>query len=119
MSNEAYKPVEDKMKKTISVLKEELAGLRAGRRGDGAGPCRGNRRRVARPSVRSDNINGAVLHECLEVQRLKRVGDQREPVSDAMGEVLDQLVSFEVRPDEPVTCPPKTGPPEMVDSGEI
>jgi ribosome recycling factor len=31
MANEAYKTFEDKMKKTISVLKEELAGLRAGR----------------------------------------------------------------------------------------
>ena len=31
MSKEAYKPMEEKMKKTISVLKEELAGIRAGR----------------------------------------------------------------------------------------
>ncbi|MCX8130085.1 MAG: ribosome recycling factor [Clostridia bacterium] len=31
MSKEAYKPTEEKMKKTINVLKDELAGLRAGR----------------------------------------------------------------------------------------
>ena len=31
MNKEAYKPYEEKMKKTISVLKDELAGLRAGR----------------------------------------------------------------------------------------
>lgn len=31
MDNEAYKAIEGKMKKTVSVLKEELAGLRAGR----------------------------------------------------------------------------------------
>lgn len=31
MSNTSYKDVEDKMNKAISVLKEELAGLRAGR----------------------------------------------------------------------------------------
>lgn len=31
MANEEYKAIEIKMKKTISVLKEELAGLRAGR----------------------------------------------------------------------------------------
>lgn len=31
MSKEQYKATEDKMKKTINVLKEELAGLRAGR----------------------------------------------------------------------------------------
>jgi ribosome recycling factor len=31
MANTSYKDVEDKMKKAISVLKEELAGLRAGR----------------------------------------------------------------------------------------
>ena len=31
MNKEIYKPIEDKMKKTMSVLKEELAGLRAGR----------------------------------------------------------------------------------------
>lgn len=31
MNKDSYKSVEDKMKKTISVLKEELAGLRAGR----------------------------------------------------------------------------------------
>ncbi|HHW49665.1 MAG TPA: ribosome recycling factor [Clostridiaceae bacterium] len=31
MDKESYKGIEEKMKKTISVLKEELAGLRAGR----------------------------------------------------------------------------------------
>lgn len=31
MVKDAYKPFEEKMKKTINVLKEELAGLRAGR----------------------------------------------------------------------------------------
>jgi len=31
MVNEEYKSIEEKMKKTIAVLKEELAGLRAGR----------------------------------------------------------------------------------------
>lgn len=31
MNKELYKPTEEKMKKTINVLKEELAGLRAGR----------------------------------------------------------------------------------------
>jgi ribosome recycling factor len=31
MNKEAYKPIEEKMKKSISVLKEELGGLRAGR----------------------------------------------------------------------------------------
>lgn len=31
MANENYKATEEKMKKTISVLKDELAGLRAGR----------------------------------------------------------------------------------------
>lgn len=31
MTREDYKPIEEKMKKTINVLKEELAGLRAGR----------------------------------------------------------------------------------------
>ncbi|HEX3029145.1 MAG TPA: ribosome recycling factor [Clostridia bacterium] len=31
MSKEIYKPTEEKMKKTMNVLKEELAGLRAGR----------------------------------------------------------------------------------------
>lgn len=31
MNKEAYKPFEDKMKKTINVLKEDLGGIRAGR----------------------------------------------------------------------------------------
>ena len=31
MNKEDYKPFEEKMKKTINVLKDELAGLRAGR----------------------------------------------------------------------------------------
>jgi len=31
MAKEDYKPIEEKMKKTISVLKENLAGMRAGR----------------------------------------------------------------------------------------
>lgn len=31
MAKEAYKPIEEKMNKAISVLKEELAGVRAGR----------------------------------------------------------------------------------------
>lgn len=31
MDKEAYKPIEEKMKKTVAVLKEELGGLRAGR----------------------------------------------------------------------------------------
>ena len=31
MAKEAYKAIEDKMKKTMSVLKEDLAGIRAGR----------------------------------------------------------------------------------------
>ncbi len=31
MDKESYKPSEEKMKKTVGVLKEELAGLRAGR----------------------------------------------------------------------------------------
>lgn len=31
MNKEQYKPIEEKMKKTVHVLKEELAGLRAGR----------------------------------------------------------------------------------------
>lgn len=31
MNKDAYKPIEEKMKKTISVLKENLAGIRAGR----------------------------------------------------------------------------------------
>jgi ribosome recycling factor len=31
MDKEAYKPIEEKMKKTIAALKTELAGLRAGR----------------------------------------------------------------------------------------
>lgn len=31
MNKELYKPIEDKMKKTINTLKENLAGLRAGR----------------------------------------------------------------------------------------
>jgi ribosome recycling factor len=31
MNKEAYKPTEEKMKKTINVLRDELAGLRAGR----------------------------------------------------------------------------------------
>lgn len=31
MANEEYKQIEDKMKKTLGILREELAGLRAGR----------------------------------------------------------------------------------------
>jgi ribosome recycling factor len=31
MNKEEYKPFEEKMKKTINVLKDELTGLRAGR----------------------------------------------------------------------------------------
>lgn len=31
MDKQAYKPIEDKMKKTVSALKDNLAGLRAGR----------------------------------------------------------------------------------------